>query len=266
MAKFWTWREKQEKVTEYDAAMYIDKLRLQQKDNKGLSFDTISGGGANAAVIHYKPGPETSAVITKDMIHLVDSGGQYLDGTTDVTRTFHFGNPTPEEKSSFTRVLLGNLDVERVKWPKSVKLTGADIDVLARRHLWQVGLDYLHGTGHGVGYFEGVHEGPVGLSKYNTTVYEPNMIVTNEPGYYETGKYGIRIENMLVVVEKDGLHGFENLTLCPYDKNLFDLSLLTQNDVNFINEYHKRVWETVSPHLTGDEESLAWLKKATLPI
>ena len=124
-----------------------------------------------------------------------------------------------------------------------MKLTGADIDVLARRHLWAVGLDYLHGTGHGVGYFEGVHEGPVGLSKYNTTIYEPNMIVTNEPGYYETGKYGIRIENMLVVVERDGLKGFDNLTLCPYDKNLLDHSLLTQADVVFINEYHKRVWE-----------------------
>ena len=160
---------------------------MKQKDNKGLSFVTISGGGANAAVIHYHPTKEVSSKITKEMIHLVDSGGQYFDGTTDVTRTFHFGQPKPAEKANFTRVLLGNFDVERIKWPAHVKLTGADIDVLARRHLWNAGLDYMHGTGHGVGYFEGVHEGPVGISKYNKTVFEKNMIVTNEPGYYESG-------------------------------------------------------------------------------
>jgi Xaa-Pro aminopeptidase len=133
------------------------------------------------------------------MIHLVDSGGQYLDGTTDVTRTFHFGKPMQEEKDSYTRVLLGNLDVERVRWPKTANITGGDIDVLARRHLWSANKDYMHGTGHGVGYFLGVHEGPCGISKYNTTIFKPNMIVTNEPGYYEAGKYGIRIENILVV-------------------------------------------------------------------
>ena len=139
--------------------------------------------------------------MTKDMIHLVDSGGHYLDGTTDVTRTFHFGNPTAEEKDSYTRVLLGNLDIERLRWPKSVKMTGEDVDLLARRPLWAVKKEYLHGTGHGVGYFGGVHEGPVGISKYNKVVYVPNMIVTNEPGYYESGKYGIRIENILTTIE-----------------------------------------------------------------
>ena len=134
------------------------------------------------------------------MIHLVDSGGQYIDGTTDVTRAFHFGNPTAEEKYAFTRVLLGNLDIQRLKWPAG-KLHGGDIDILARRHLWAVGKDYMHGTGHGVAYFGGVHEGPCGISKYNQTNFVSGMIVTNEPGYYETGKFGIRIENMLLVRE-----------------------------------------------------------------
>lgn len=154
---------------------------------------TISGGGPNGAVIHYHPTKTNSSIVTKDMVHLVDSGGQYLDGTTDVTRAFHFGNPTAEEKASFTRVLLGNLDIERMRWPKSIKMTGTELDVLARRHLWANGQDFMHGTGHGVGYFGGVHEGPLGISKYNRVVFEPNMIVTNEPGYYEPGKYGIRI-------------------------------------------------------------------------
>lgn len=153
MAKFWAWRSKQEQIGEYEAATYLDNLRLQQKDNKGLSFVTISGGGPNAAVIHYHPTEKVSSIVTKDMIHLVDSGGQYLDGTTDVTRTFHFGEPTPEEKDSNTRVLLGNLDIERMRWPKNVKITGTELDVLARRHLWAKGLDFMHGTGHGVGYF-----------------------------------------------------------------------------------------------------------------
>lgn len=135
----------------------MDNLRFKQEHNKGLSFVTISGGGPNAAVIHYHPTETNTSMIEKDMIHLVDSGGQYLDGTTDVTRTFHFGTPTAAEKDSFTRVLLGNLDIERVRWPKSVKMTGTELDVLARRHLWTKGLDFCHGTGHGVGYFGGVH-------------------------------------------------------------------------------------------------------------
>lgn len=164
----------------------------------GLSFDTISAGGANAAIVHYHPKNNPDTTITKDMIHLLDSGGQYLDGTTDVTRTFHFGNPTDKEKDAYTRVLLGNLDIERLRWPKKTPLHGGDIDVLARRHLWAHDLDYGHGTGHGVGYFQGVHEGPVGISKYNQTVFKPGMVVSNEPGYYETGSFGIRIENLIM--------------------------------------------------------------------
>jgi len=152
-----------------------------------------------------------------------------------------------------------------LKWPAGT-LTGADIDILARKHLWKKGLDYCHGTGHGVGHFQGVHEGPVGISKYNKTKFEEGMIVTNEPGYYEPGKYGIRIENMLVVKEDNKFNWFHNLTLCPYDKNLIAIELLTKDDIQFINDYHKRIWETISVHLQDDGDTLEWLKKATDPI
>jgi Xaa-Pro aminopeptidase len=185
MAGFWGWRSKKESVGEFEAAEEIDRRRHLLKHNRGLSFDTISGGGPNAAIVHYHPSNNPDFIITKDMIHLLDSGGQYLDGTTDVTRTFHFGNPTDAEKDAYTRVLLGNLDVERLVWPKDSDIHGGDIDVLARRRLWQNKLDYGHGTGHGVGHFEGVHEGPCGISKYNSQVFAPGMIVSNEPGYYE---------------------------------------------------------------------------------
>jgi Xaa-Pro aminopeptidase len=137
--------------------MEIDKRRMQQQHNKGLSFDTISAGGGNAAIVHYTPKNNPDTQITRNMIHLLDSGGQYLDGTTDVTRTFHFGEPTPKEKEAYTRVLLGNLDVERLIWPIDTPISGGSIDVLARRRLWDAKMDYGHGTGHGVGYFEGVH-------------------------------------------------------------------------------------------------------------
>ena len=137
--------------------MKIDSLRGEEENNKGLSFNTISSGGPNGAIVHYHPHEENDFITDNNMVLLVDSGGQYLDGTTDVTRCFHFGEPTAEEKDSYTRVLIGNLDIERLVWPKSAKLTGGQIDVLARRKLWQVGKDYRHGTGHGVGFFEGVH-------------------------------------------------------------------------------------------------------------
>ena len=160
---------------------------------------------------------------------------------------------------------MGNLDIERLRWPAG-KLHGGDIDILARRHLWAVNKDYCHGTGHGVAYFGGVHEGPVGISKYNTTNFLTGMIVTNEPGYYETGKYGIRIENMLLVREENGFNWFENLTLCPYDKNLIDPTILTASDRDFINKYHQRVWETLSPSLGEDQAAFDWLKNATSPL
>lgn len=161
----------------------MNARRYEQEFSKGLSFLTHSCGGPNAAVIHYLPSENAHDVIKKNDIHLLDSGGQYLDGTTDVTRTFHFGNPTQQEKDAFTRVLLGNLDIERLRWPAG-QLSGADIDVLARRHLWKRGMDYNHGTGHGVGYFECVHEGPVGISRANHTKFQSGMVVSNEPGYY----------------------------------------------------------------------------------
>lgn len=265
MVKFWAWRSKLDEVDEWAAAEYINARRHEQEFNKGLSFETISGGGPNAAVIHYHPTATHSSKVTRDMIHLVDSGGQYLDGTTDCTRTFHFGHPSAAEKEAYTRVLLGNLDVERLRWPAG-KLTGGDVDVLARRHLWAGGLDYMHGTGHGVGHFLGVHEGPVGISLYNRTKFQTGMIVTNEPGYYEPGQFGMRIENILLVCEEDGFNWFDNITWCPYDRNLIDRNLITPADKQFIDGYHQKVWEVLAPRLAGDEDTLAWLKQAVAPL
>jgi Xaa-Pro aminopeptidase len=151
-------------------------------------------------VIHYHPREGISSPVVRDQIYLLDSGGQYYDGTTDVTRTMHFGNPTQEEKNAYTRVLLGNLDVERLQYPANANIHGGDIDILARRWLWANGLDYGHGTGHGVGYFLNVHEGPNGISKYRTTPLVPGMVVSNEPGYYKDGSFGIRVENLLLGV------------------------------------------------------------------
>lgn len=145
-------------------------------------------------------------------------------------------------------------------------MTGTQLDVLARRHLWAKGLDFLHGTGHGVGYFGGVHEGPIGISCVNNVVFGPNMIVTNQPGYYQNGKYGIRIQNILVVTEQNGFYGFENITLCPYDKNLIDVNLLSGGDREYIDAYHKRVYDVISGSLNDDEESLEWLRNATSPL
>ena len=153
-----------------------------------------------------------------------------------------------------------------MRWPNTVKIDGSDLDVLARRHLYAKGLNYCHGTGHGVGYFQGVHEGPLGISRGYKIPFTHGMIVTNEPGYYEDGKFGIRIENILLAVEKDAMIGFENLVLCPYDKNLIDEELLNKKDKDFINAYHQRVWDVVSPEIKDDKETLEWLKAATSPM
>lgn len=262
--------EQRKDLDEYNATLKLNQLRYEKQLNKGLSFPAISSIGPNAAIVHYNPKEGSAARLNVDQIYLLDSGGQYLDGTTDVTRTTHFGIPSAEEKDAYTRVLLGNLDVERVVIPNDGSHGGADIDVLARRHLWNAGLDYGHGTGHGVGHFLNVHEGPHGISKYRTIAFEEGMIVTNEPGYYKEGGFGIRIENILVVEKRgDGAFlGFRNITLVPYERNLINLDLLSDVDIDYIDRYHKRVYDTLS-HIykeTHDNISLNYLSQKCAPL
>ncbi|EAS02360.3 Xaa-pro aminopeptidase, putative (macronuclear) [Tetrahymena thermophila SB210] len=256
--------------TEYTASQVLDNKRRANELNVGLSFDTISSTGPNGAVVHYRAEEATALTLNTNQIYLVDSGAQYHDGTTDTTRTVHFGTPTDEEKDAYTRVLLGNLDIQRVQWPASSRIGGSDIDALARKYLWQKGLDYGHGTGHGVGHFLNVHEGPHGISKFRSEPLVEGMIVTDEPGYYKEGHFGIRIEDDLVVVKKptEGFLGFENLTLVPYDRNLIDLSLLTQADKDYINAYHQKVRSLLAPLLESqnDQIGLAYLNKKTAEL
>jgi glutathione-disulfide reductase len=275
MTIYLSWLDSQVKsgadLDEWTAALELDRLRAAESLNMGLSFENISSSGPNAAIIHYAPTAETARKLTWKEIYLLDSGGQYLDGTIDTTRTLHFGRPTEREKECFTRVLLGNLDLERVKWPKSSRITGNDLDVIARKRLWEVGLDYNHGTGHGVGYFLNVHEGPHSLCLGSQEVLKAGMNITNEPGYYEEGIFGIRIENVLLVVESSTVPEFlefENVTMVPYDRNLLLKSLLSNADIEYIDQYHKKIFNTIGPILLERNETLAydWLKKATEPV
>ena len=258
-----------DKRTDLDEENVCDKLadlRKEQELNRGISFNTISSIGGNAAIVHYRPQKDKCAKMNNTQIYLLDSGGQYLDGTTDTTRTTHFGTPTQEEIEAYTRVLLGNLDVERIIFPNDGTYSGADIDILARRHLFEVGLNYGHGTGHGVGYFLNVHEGPHGISKFRNAPLKEGMVVTNEPGYYKEGAFGIRIENMLVVEKKrEGFLGFKNFTVVPYERKLIDLKLLGKNDVEHINQYHQYVYDTLEPLLKkrNDDIAINWLKEKT---
>ena len=240
-------------------------------DFMGLSFDTISSTGPNGAIIHYKPLPESCSMIDVNQMYLCDSGGQYKDGTTDVTRTLHFGTPSEHEKECFTRVLKGHIQLDMAVFPHGT--SGYILDVLARGGLWKSGLDYQHGTGHGVGHFLNVHEGPQSISPRigsNETPLIPGMTVTNEPGYYEDGNFGIRIENIMVVKnastsfrfgDKD-YYGFEHITWVPIQTKLIKKELLTNEEVEWVNKYHSDVYDKISPYLNGDD--LNWLKKETL--
>ncbi|MES2253159.1 MAG: aminopeptidase P family protein [Pseudomonadota bacterium] len=254
-------------LTEIDAADYLEDCRREQKLFHSLSFPTIAGFGSNGAIIHYRATPATNTRIKPNNLLLVDSGAQYLDGTTDVTRTIAIGKPTPEHMDRFTRVLKGHIALAQAIFPPNT--TGAQLDVLARQFLWQVGLDYNHGTGHGVGSFLNVHEGPHGISKASSRVsLEPGMIVSNEPGYYKTGQYGIRIESLVAIVEispatddQAAKLGFETLTLAPIDRNLIKKELLTIDEIAWLNSYHQHVYTHLSPYLGAKVKE--WLAHAT---
>lgn len=241
----------------------------------GLSFDTISSTGPNGAIIHYKPEKPTAARINANLVYLCDSGGQYIDGTTDVTRTLHFKNPTAHEKRCFTRVLQGHISIDSAVFPDGT--SGYLLDVLARRALWSDGLDFRHGTGHGVGAFLNVHEGPHGCGTriaYNDIPLVPGMTLTNEPGYYEDGKFGIRIENVMLVRKAEtpnnfggrGYYGFEHVTLVPMQIKLIDRSLLTHLEIEWLNAYHAECLEKVSPFLAKDSPGLKWLQREAVSI
>jgi Xaa-Pro aminopeptidase len=237
---------------------------------KDLSFDTIAGAGPNGAIVHYRPVERLNRRLEPNSLLLVDSGAQYLDGTTDVTRTIAIGEPSQEMKERFTLVLKGHLALARVRFPAGV--TGSALDALARMALWQHGLDYDHGTGHGVGSYLGVHEGPQRISKAPSTVpLQPGMIVSNEPGYYKTGAYGIRIENLQVVTPAEMIEGgerpmmgFEALTLAPFDRRLVVAAMLTREELDQLNAYHARVLEVIGPQLDG--AARAWLDEACAPL
>uniref|UniRef100_A0A0E0HLY3 Aminopeptidase P N-terminal domain-containing protein n=1 Tax=Oryza nivara TaxID=4536 RepID=A0A0E0HLY3_ORYNI len=276
LAEFWCWLEGQVResvpLTEVQVAEKLLEFRQKQDGFIDTSFDTISGYGANGAIIHYRPTPESCSSVGSDNLFLLDSGAQYIDGTTDITRTVHFGEPTPRQKECFTRVLQGHIALDQAVFPE--RTPGFVLDVLARSSLWKIGLDYRHGTGHGVGAALNVHEGPQSISyRYgNLTALQKGMIVSNEPGYYEDNSFGIRIENLLLVKEVNlpnsfggvSYLGFEKLTFVPIQSKLVDLSLLSPSEINWINEYHDEVWEKVSPLLSG--HSLDWLRKNTRPL
>ena len=260
------------KLNEISASDMLQKFRAEGDKFRGLSFDTISGAGGNGAVIHYRSTPETCQPLTAGPVYLVDSGAQYLDGTTDVTRALAVGSPTVEMKENFTRVLKGHIQVAMAEFPAGT--TGDKLDVKARAALKEVGLDYAHGTGHGVGSYLSVHEGPCGISPLSSTVpLEPGMILSNEPGYYKEGAYGIRIESLVVVVDtgkKDAggkdLLAFKTLTMAPIDRNMIQPSLLTADELKWLNEYHATVEKNLLPLLAKDAKAVAFLKKATAPI
>jgi Xaa-Pro aminopeptidase len=258
------------KVDEIEASQKLESFRAATGALKDLSFDSISGAGPNGAIVHYRVTTKTNRRLGRGSLYLIDSGGQYLDGTTDITRTVAIGRPNKEMKERFTRVLKGHIALARVRFPKGT--TGHQLDALARMSLWEAGLDYDHGTGHGVGAYLGVHEGPHRIAKFvNTQPLEPGMIVSNEPGYYKTGAYGIRIENLQVVTPAADIEGgerpmlgFETLTLAPIARELIVKPLLTKEEIAWVNAYHARVRSEIGAQLDG--EAKVWLEAATAPI
>lgn len=272
MVKFINWMKKTIKtqtLTEIEASDKLEEFRRQGKDFYDLSFGSISAYKENAAMPHYKAAPEAQATIKAESLYLIDSGAQYLDGTTDITRTLGMGPLTEEERTDFTLTLRGMIDLTMQRFLYGT--TGSALDVVARTPLWNAGINYNHGTGHGVGFFLNVHEGPHRISPVPSPIkLEKGMIISNEPGVYKVGKHGIRLENLVVVQEdiKTEYGGqfmkFETLTLCPFDLDVLMPELLTEAEKNWLNEYHKTVCEKLAPYLEGDD--LEFLKNSTRAI
>ncbi|POS85655.1 Creatinase/aminopeptidase [Erysiphe pulchra] len=262
-------------IDEVTAADKLEELRSKQEKYVGLSFETISSSGPNAAIIHYAPKRNNCSIIDPRLIYLCDSGAQYLDGTTDTTRTLHFTQPTEMEKKAYTLVLKGNIALDTAVFPQ--KTTGFSLDTLARQFLWEEGLDYRHGTGHGVGSYLNVHEGPIGIGtriQYSEVPLAPGNVISNEPGYYEDGAFGIRIENVIIVREVKTTHlfgekpflGFEHVTMVPYCRKLIDERLLLPKERNWLNSYHEKIWKTTEGYFTEDSIARKWLERETRPL
>lgn len=256
-------------LTEIDVATQAAAERAKEDKYTDESFDLIAGYADHGAIVHYQATPETAATLRPEGLLLIDSGGQYLDGTTDITRTITLGNPTEQQRRDYTTVLRGHLALQGAHFPEGT--TGAHLDALARMPLWKQGLTYWHGTGHGVGHFLSCHEGPQSIrNDQNPTPLRPGMVVSDEPGLYRTGQYGIRIENLLLVVEAEQTESFgtflafEPLTLFPYDRRLIDTALLTREEIRQINDYHAIVAQRLLPHL--NPEQAQWLQAQTAPL
>lgn len=257
-------------VTEIDVVSALEGFRRATNGLRDISFDTIAGTGAHGAIVHYRVNETSDAPLQADSLLLVDSGGQYLDGTTDITRTIAIGTPSAEHRACFTRVLQGMIAISRARWPRG--MAGRDLDALARFPLWLAGLDYDHGTGHGVGAYLSVHEGPQRLSRAGEVALCPGMILSNEPGYYREGAFGIRIENLVVVRDAPEIAGgdgrdqlaFETLTWVPIDRRLIDVHLLSRDERRWIDTYHGEVAARIAPLVDG--ETAAWLARATASL
>lgn len=277
IARFLRWVDTEApkgEVDELKASDYLEALRREDPELRDLSFDSISGAGPNGAIVHYRSSEKTNRKLQMNSIYLIDSGGQYLDGTTDITRTVVVGEPTQEIRDRFTRVLKGHIAVATAIFPKGTR--GTQLDSFARRPLWEAGLDYAHGTGHGVGSFLSVHEGPQRISPAGSAQaggdepLQAGMILSNEPGYYKTGEYGIRIENLVLVVDKpvEGAEketlGFETLTFAPIERRLVDVSMLSDAELEWLNDYHAEVLEKIGARLEGEDK--AWLERQCAPL
>jgi Xaa-Pro aminopeptidase len=271
LARFLAWIDREAPsgaLTEIDTVEALETFRRDTGALKDVSFPTIAGTGPNGAIVHYRVTRKSNRRIVPGDLLLIDSGAQYEDGTTDVTRTIAIGEPTQEMRDRFTRVLRGHIAIARAQFPDGT--TGAQIDTLARQFLWQGGIDFEHGTGHGVGSYLSVHEGPARISKLGTTPLKRGMILSNEPGYYKTDAFGIRIENLELVVAADiagaekPMNGFETLTLAPIDIGLIDRAGIGREEIDWLNDYHARVRQEVRPHL--DEATQLWLDAATEPL
>ncbi|MBQ7388492.1 MAG: aminopeptidase P family protein [Paludibacteraceae bacterium] len=271
LTKFLKWLEEnigKNALTELSISEKLKKFRSEQQLFAGESFNTIAGYAAHGAIVHYAATTESDATLKPDNFLLLDSGGQYFDGTTDITRTIALGEPTAQQKTDFTLVLKGHIALAQAKFPYGTR--GVQLDILARQYLWQHGLNYGHGTGHGVGHFLCVHEGPQNIrTDLNPTILKKGMLISNEPGLYRTNQYGIRTENLVTVIEcEENEFGcflaFETLTLCPIDKRSIYADMLSENEKQWLNAYHRTVFERIAPHLTDEER--AWLKEKTAEL
>ena len=253
-------------ISELEIVAALEDARSSDNTYRGPSFATISGSGPNGAIVHYRVTEQTNRVFQEGELLLLDSGGQYLEGTTDITRMVPLGRISDEIMDRYTRVLKGHIALASVQFP--IGTTGRQLDTLARQYLWRIGCDYDHGTGHGVGTYLCVHEGPQRISKKGSDVpLEPGMVISNEPGYYKANAYGIRIENLVMVVEGElpGTLKFETITLVPIDTTLIDMSLMRPDEIAWLDAYHVRVQYQISPHLRN-AEARAWLMQACLPL